>query len=315
MEDLIERVTKYAKSAGRTGIGHYDAAHKNEFNSKWLLWINVSLTAIVGTSVFSNLVEVLPILTGAVAFIAAAIAAIQASSKFGESASRHRTAGARYGGLRRRADLLKLKIAGIDIDRETALAELESLGQELSMLAEDCPSLPDSIYYPAKAKFDKDHKEYSYKTYGRDVLFTHAGGVVFRQEKNHFFYLLATAKQNPQHWILPKGHIEPGEAPQETAKREVREETGVSAKALGAIGDVHFMAQGNCVKVCYFLMEYLCEAEAFEDREKRWCTYEESLQLLTFDDARDILEKAHQIANRHWGNDLSGLNSKRSQKK
>lgn len=141
-------------------MGHYDAAQEKEFNSKCLLWTSVSLSAIVGTSVFSKLVVCWPILTGIVAFIAAAVAAIQASSNLADTAARHRVAGARYGKQRRRADMLKLKIEGNDIERASALAELEGIGQELSLLAEESLSISDSIYYSAKAKFDKDHPEY-----------------------------------------------------------------------------------------------------------------------------------------------------------
>lgn len=160
MEDLIERAKKYAKGSGRIGLGHYDAAHRSESRSKQLVWLNVSLSAIVGTSIFSKLVQDWPIITGVIALTAAAVAAIQASSKLANNCERHRVAGARYGRLRRRADMLKLKIEGNDIKREAALTELEMLGEELLKLAEESLSLPDSIYYPAKEKFDRDHPEY-----------------------------------------------------------------------------------------------------------------------------------------------------------
>ena len=164
MDDLIMRVVKYAKGAGRTGLGHYDAAHQSESRNKWLVWLNVSLSAIVGTSIFTTYVEKIPILTGAIALAAAAVGAILASSKLAEIAARHRVAGARYGRLRRWADMLKLKIEGNDIEREAALRELEKIGEALSKLAEESLSLPDPIYYPAKGKFDKDHPEYMLKS-------------------------------------------------------------------------------------------------------------------------------------------------------
>lgn len=47
------------------------------------------------------------------------------------------------------------------IERASALAELEAIGQELSLLAEESLSISDSTYYSAKAKFDKDHPEYN----------------------------------------------------------------------------------------------------------------------------------------------------------
>ncbi len=41
--------------------------------------------------------------------------------------------------------------------------------------------------------------------------FTHAGGIVVRYDGQPQ-YLIVTAKYNPDHWVLPKGHIEPGES-------------------------------------------------------------------------------------------------------
>src|SRR4051794_18419744 len=58
---------------------------------------------------------------------------------------------------------------------------------------------------------------------------THAGGVVFRMRVGTAEYLLVEAKDDPAQWVLPKGHVEEGEQRQETAVREVHEETGVWA--------------------------------------------------------------------------------------
>lgn len=160
MNDLIERATKYARGAGRTGLGHYDAAHRTASRAKWLIGTNVVLSATVGTAVFSQLVNDWPIVTGVVALTAAALGALQANSELADRSARHRVAGARYGALRRRADMLSLKLKGGDIQRDQALAELDVLGTELSKLAEESLSLPDGIYYSAKAKFDRDHLEY-----------------------------------------------------------------------------------------------------------------------------------------------------------
>lgn len=126
--------------------------------------------------------------------------------------------------------------------------------------------------------------------------FTHAGGVVFRREDAQLFYLVIAAKNNSQHWVLPKGHIEPGESPEEAAKREVREETGIEANALEPIGDIRFVYKDRTVKTVFFLMEYVHAVDAAEDRKKRWCTYDEAMKLLTFADSIDLMRKAHESA-------------------
>ncbi len=61
-----------------------------------------------------------------------------------------------------------------------------------------------------------------------------AGGVVFKQNS-----ILLLKKANGD-WVLPKGKIEPGESKYDTALREVREESGVSAKTLDYIGSISY---------------------------------------------------------------------------
>jgi hypothetical protein len=56
---------------------------------------------------------------------------------------------------------------------------------------------------------------------------THAGGVVFRTRWGKAEYLLVEATNDPNQWVLPKGHVEEGEPRRESAVREVHEETGV----------------------------------------------------------------------------------------
>ena len=53
-----------------------------------------------------------------------------------------------------------------------------------------------------------------------------AGAIVFRNEKSENFYLLL--EYRPDYWGFSKGNIEKGEAVEETARREIREETGLT---------------------------------------------------------------------------------------
>ena len=62
---------------------------------------------------------------------------------------------------------------------------------------------------------------------------SHAGGIVFRVIGDVPEFLIVTSRSNPEHWVLPKGHIEPGESPRSAAVREVLEETGVEARGKG----------------------------------------------------------------------------------
>ena len=57
-------------------------------------------------------------------------------------------------------------------------------------------------------------------------MLTHAGSVTYRQDQKETFYLIISSSDGA-HWVLPKGHIESNESPEETALRELREEAGI----------------------------------------------------------------------------------------
>jgi ADP-ribose pyrophosphatase YjhB (NUDIX family) len=85
---------------------------------------------------------------------------------------------------------------------------------------------------------------------------THAGGVVYRHRGNTVEYLVVEAKKDPNEWVLPKGHIEAGEQPRETAIREVNEESGVWARIDADLELTSFLVDGKKKVVMQaFLME------------------------------------------------------------
>jgi 8-oxo-dGTP pyrophosphatase MutT (NUDIX family) len=88
---------------------------------------------------------------------------------------------------------------------------------------------------------------------------SHAGGVVYRLFDSSPKYLVVTATKAPNQWVLPKGHIEPGEQPRETAVREVQEETGVWARVRKDLSSIEFVAQNEPVKAQFYLMEWLAD--------------------------------------------------------
>jgi diadenosine hexaphosphate hydrolase (ATP-forming) len=69
---------------------------------------------------------------------------------------------------------------------------------------------------------------------------TTSGGIVFRRTENGALELLLI-KDAKNRWTIPKGHVEPGEEPKETAEREIREETGLKEmKVMNWLGKVNF---------------------------------------------------------------------------
>jgi 8-oxo-dGTP pyrophosphatase MutT (NUDIX family) len=120
---------------------------------------------------------------------------------------------------------------------------------------------------------------------------THAGGVVHRDSPNGPEYLIVRARRDPSAWVLPKGHIEPGETPEDAAVREVEEEAGCRAAVVAPLGRLAF----GGVRTQFYLMRFEREVEALESREIYWGPVDEARRRLTFADTRDLLARAHAL--------------------
>lgn len=135
----------------------------------------------------------------------------------------------------------------------------------------------------------------------RTVREVSAGGVIYRRGKNQIeVALIHTGKR----WGLPKGHVEPGEHIEETAVREVREETGLQGKIERKLGPIAYRYRGKsprggpiriAKRVTFFLLEYL-EGEVhghdYEVDEARWFALDEALAKISFASEQKIVLRA-----------------------
>ena len=108
-------------------------------------------------------------------------------------------------------------------------------------------------------------------------------------------YLLVEASRRPGLWVLPKGHIEPGETAEAAAVREVEEEAGVRAAVVAPAGESEYLVGGKLVRTIFFLMRYETDISQTEERGRAWHRYEDALSLLPFDNLRRVLTQAHDL--------------------
>ncbi len=127
-----------------------------------------------------------------------------------------------------------------------------------------------------------------------------AGGVIFRRNKELIEIAMVSTKKGSV-WCLPKGLIDRGEKPEETAVREVKEETGLNGKIIEKLGEItywYYLKEENvrCKKtVHFFLMEFMGGDISEHDWEVDlvlWLPLDEAIKKATYKGEREILKKA-----------------------
>jgi len=131
-----------------------------------------------------------------------------------------------------------------------------------------------------------------------------AGGVLVRIVRGRPMVAAIRPQGKEGVWALPKGNIDPGESPAETAVRETREETGVEGRLVEKLGDVKYVytrRSGERVfkVVSFFLLRAgrgrlgeIEEAMRIEVAEARWLPLEEAPRLLSYGGEREMAAKA-----------------------
>jgi 8-oxo-dGTP pyrophosphatase MutT (NUDIX family) len=129
-----------------------------------------------------------------------------------------------------------------------------------------------------------------------------AGGVAFRWKDSRPEVAIVCMKPKLR-WQLPKGIVDPGETPQVTAVREVREEAGVETDLIRLIETIEYwyrsIKYGKPVRYHKFVHFYLLKYRSgevsnhdHEVEEARWVSLDEAIEMLDFKSERDVAEKA-----------------------
>lgn len=130
-----------------------------------------------------------------------------------------------------------------------------------------------------------------------------AGGVTFRGVSDAIEIVLIRPRGTDR-WQLPKGLVDPGESPDVTAVREVREETGIDGIVVDRIETIQYWYVGTDhdgvrarfhKTVHFFLIAFSGGDVTNHDHEVdevRWVRAGEAIQLLAFKNERMVVEKA-----------------------
>lgn len=134
-----------------------------------------------------------------------------------------------------------------------------------------------------------------------------SGGIIFRHPRGGKVEVALVARQDresKQVWCLPKGLVEKGEGLEETALREVKEETGLSGEVVASLGQIDYWFywkedQTRYHKfVHFFLIRYTSgrlEDHDFEMEEARWVPIGEAIKMLSYKNEAEIMKRAWDI--------------------
>lgn len=130
---------------------------------------------------------------------------------------------------------------------------------------------------------------------------TSCGGVVIYRGK--ILLLYKNYKNRYEGWVLPKGTVEAGETHEETALREVKEESGVRAEIVSYVDVSHYrftVPEGIVNKSVHW---YLMSANSFRSKPQKeeyfydsgFYIFHEAYHLLKFPNEKQILEEAYNL--------------------
>ena len=127
---------------------------------------------------------------------------------------------------------------------------------------------------------------------------TCCGAIILHNQR---FLLIKHNDRSGGHWYFPKGHMEEGETQEQTAAREILEETGLQVNFVpGFKASSNYIDKVNSTnKTAIFFLANAITSNVVVDNnevvEFRWLDYQSAHNLLTYDNAKDILTKANEF--------------------
>ena len=119
------------------------------------------------------------------------------------------------------------------------------------------------------------------------------GAVVFR-EKDNKVQILLIRHLNGGHWAFPKGHVEAGETEEQTACREILEETGLAVELdTGYRKVVTYSPRRDVIKDVVYFVAHAKDGEPVAQEEEisriKWVNMEDAVSHVSFDNDKQVL--------------------------
>jgi tRNA nucleotidyltransferase (CCA-adding enzyme) len=127
------------------------------------------------------------------------------------------------------------------------------------------------------------------------------GAVIYRKIDG-ILEFLTISHRNDGHWGFPKGHVEKNESEEDTAVREILEETGLSVTLINGFRvSVEYLVKNETMKeVVYFLamsQEGIVHIEVEEVIDYKWANFQYTKQLLSYESSVEAVEQAFHFIN------------------
>ncbi len=123
-----------------------------------------------------------------------------------------------------------------------------------------------------------------------------AGGLVLRRSAKGKLKVLLAHRPGYDDWGLPKGKAEKGETPEETALREVLEETGYHCRVVAPLGTTRYRLSNGVKEVTWFAMRPLPDSPGFvkskEVDEIRWLSRKQAIASCDYENDRELIRTA-----------------------
>lgn len=126
-----------------------------------------------------------------------------------------------------------------------------------------------------------------------------AGGVVWRRAESGEVEVVLCGRNADRLWCLPKGTPDAGETIEQTAEREVREETGLVVERGESLGTIEYWFTASGIRYHKFVHHWLMRPVGgdtadhdHEFDEVRWVSGEQARRMLKYRDEKRILDEA-----------------------